>query len=69
MTLADLQADDGQWVMPAKNYASTRYSGLQQITAANVASLKPVFTFSTGVLNGHEAAETLARAARGVNEA
>ena len=29
-------ADDGQWVMPAKDYASTRYSALGQITAANV---------------------------------
>src|SRR5215204_6096201 len=56
MTLADLQADDGQWVMPAKNYASTRYSGLQQINAQNVRNLKPAFTFSTGLLNGHEAA-------------
>ncbi len=25
------QPDDGQWVMPAKNYASTRFSTLDQI--------------------------------------
>lgn len=56
MTLADLQADDGQWSMPAKNYASTRYSGLQQIDARNVRNLKLQLTFSTGLLNGHEAA-------------
>jgi PQQ-dependent dehydrogenase (methanol/ethanol family) len=56
MTLAELQADDGQWVMPAKNYASTRYSGLQQIDVENVRNLKLALTFSTGVLNGHEAA-------------
>lgn len=56
MTLADLQADDGQWVMAAKNYASTRYSGLQQVNAQNVRNLKLQLTFSTGVLNGHEAA-------------
>ncbi|MEA2560660.1 MAG: lanthanide-dependent methanol dehydrogenase [Acidobacteriota bacterium] len=55
-TLSDLQADDGQWAMPAKNYASTRYSGLQQITAQNVRNLKLQLTFSTGLLNGHEAA-------------
>ncbi len=54
--LAELQADDGQWVMPARNYASTRYSGLQQINAGNVGNLKVAWTFSTGVLNGHEAA-------------
>jgi PQQ-dependent dehydrogenase (methanol/ethanol family) len=46
--------EDGQWTMPAKNYASTRYSGLGQITAGNAKSLRPVWTFSTGVLAGHE---------------
>ncbi len=35
-------------------YASTRYSGLGQITAANATTLRPVWTFSTGVLAGHE---------------
>jgi PQQ-dependent dehydrogenase (methanol/ethanol family) len=52
----DSSADDGQWVMPAKNYASTRFSALDQITTANVANLKVAFTFSTGVVQGHEAA-------------
>ena len=47
-------AEDGQWVMPSKDYAATRYSGLAQITAANARSLHPVWTFSTGVLGGHE---------------
>ena len=42
--------------MPAKNYASTRYSNLDQITIANVKSLKPAFEFSTGTLHGNEAA-------------
>ncbi|MBI4500031.1 MAG: PQQ-dependent dehydrogenase, methanol/ethanol family [Gemmatimonadetes bacterium] len=46
--------DDGQWTMPGKDYASTRYSALAQITPANASSLKPVWTFSTGVLGGHE---------------
>ncbi len=49
-------ADDGQWTMPARDYASTRYSGLDSIDAGNVASLKLAWTFSTGVLHGHEAA-------------
>src|SRR5436190_19461974 len=48
------QPDDGQWSMPAKNYAATRYSGLAQVTLANAARLKPVWSFSTGVLGGHE---------------
>ena len=48
--------EDGQWAMPAKNYASTRYSGLDQINTGNVKNLKLAWTFSTGVLRGHEAA-------------
>jgi PQQ-dependent dehydrogenase (methanol/ethanol family) len=50
------QAEDGQWVIPAKNYASTRYSGLDQITTGNVKSLQVAWTFSTGVVRGHEGA-------------
>jgi lanthanide-dependent methanol dehydrogenase len=46
--------DDGQWTMPAKDYAATRYSGLAAITPENAAHLRPVWTFSTGVLGGHE---------------
>ncbi len=49
-------ADDGNWVMPAKNYASTRFSELTEIKADNVSDLRVEFTFSTGVLRGHEAA-------------
>lgn len=48
--------DDGQWTMPAKDYASTRYSGLDQITTETAKDLKLAFTFSTGLLRGHEAA-------------
>ena len=46
--------EDGQWTMPGKDYGATRYSGLAKITAANASQLKPVWTFSTGVLKGHE---------------
>jgi lanthanide-dependent methanol dehydrogenase len=46
--------EDGQWTMPGKDYSSTRFSGLNQITAANAKGLKPVWSFSTGVLGGHE---------------
>ncbi|HKO59431.1 MAG TPA: methanol/ethanol family PQQ-dependent dehydrogenase [Thermoanaerobaculia bacterium] len=54
--LTKLQAEDGQWVMPAKNYASTRFSGLDQINAANVRNLKVAWTFSMGSDRGEEAA-------------
>ena len=42
--------------MPARNFASTRYSGLSQISSQNVGQLKLAWTFSTGVTRGHEAA-------------
>lgn len=48
--------EDGQWLMPAKNYSSTRFSGLDQINAGNVKDLKVAWTFSTGVDRGQEAA-------------
>jgi PQQ-dependent dehydrogenase (methanol/ethanol family) len=48
--------DDKQWVVPAKNYASTRYSGLSQINANNVGRLKTAWTFSVGSNHGQEAA-------------
>jgi lanthanide-dependent methanol dehydrogenase len=55
-TPAELAEDDGQWVMAPKNHASTRYSGLSEITTENVASLRLAWSFSTGVVAGHEAA-------------
>jgi PQQ-dependent dehydrogenase (methanol/ethanol family) len=42
------------WVMPAGDYANTRYSKLNQINASNVGKLQVAWTFSTGVLRGHE---------------
>jgi PQQ-dependent dehydrogenase (methanol/ethanol family) len=53
---AALQQDDGQWVMPARNYASTRFSGLTEINPDNVRQLGVRWTFSTGTTNGNEAA-------------
>ena len=50
------QPDDGQWTMPAKNYASTRFSTLTEINTANAKNLKLAWTFSTGLTRGHEAA-------------
>ena len=51
-----LSADPNQWVMPTGDYANRRYSTLDQINASNVKNLHPVWTFSTGVLRGHEGA-------------
>jgi glucose dehydrogenase len=52
--------DDGQWTMPAKNYAAARYSTLDEISSANVKNLQVVFAFSTGVDHGQEAAPIVA---------
>jgi len=54
------EAEDGQWTMPAKDYASTRFSGLEDINAGNVANLKLAWSFSTGVVRGHESAPIIA---------
>jgi alcohol dehydrogenase (cytochrome c) len=47
--------DDGDWLMVRRTYNGWGYSPLDQITPANVARLQPVWVFSTGVINGHEA--------------
>ena len=44
----------GEWQMPAGDYANSRFSDLSQITPANAANLRASWTFSTGVLRGHE---------------
>jgi PQQ-dependent dehydrogenase (methanol/ethanol family) len=43
-----------QWAIQMGNYANTRYSELDQINRDNVADLRVAWTFSTGVLRGHE---------------
>ena len=45
---------DGEWTMPGRDYSSTRFSKLAEITSANATRLRPVWTFSTGVLAGHQ---------------
>ncbi|MDZ5645916.1 MULTISPECIES: lanthanide-dependent methanol dehydrogenase XoxF5 [unclassified Nitrospirillum] len=52
--LSKMSKDPKQWVMQSGDYANQRYSPLKQITTANVKELRPVWTFSTGVLRGHE---------------
>src|ERR1700748_3081074 len=52
--LEKLAKDPKQWVMQQGDDANTRYSKLNQINASNVKKLVPAWTFSTGVLRGHE---------------
>jgi lanthanide-dependent methanol dehydrogenase len=54
--LLKLEKDPNQWVMPTGDYANHRYSTLKEINKDNVKNLHPVWTFSTGVLRGHEGA-------------
>ncbi len=54
--LAKMSQNSADWVMPAKTYDNQRYSTLDQINAGNVGKLQVAWTFSTGVLRGHEGA-------------
>ncbi|MFF0951506.1 methanol/ethanol family PQQ-dependent dehydrogenase [Rhizobium leguminosarum] len=52
--LMTLASDAKNWAMPTGDYANQRYSKLNQITKENVKDLQVKWTFSTGVLRGHE---------------
>ncbi len=52
--LVKMQENPANVVMPTGDYSATRYSALDQITAANVNKLQVSWSFSTGVLRGHE---------------
>jgi PQQ-dependent dehydrogenase (methanol/ethanol family) len=52
--------EDGEWRMAGKDFANTRFSGLDQVNKSNVKDLKLAFTFSTGFNKGHEAAPLVA---------
>ncbi|TBN40363.1 PQQ-dependent dehydrogenase, methanol/ethanol family [Paracoccus subflavus] len=43
-----------QWAIQTGDYANTRYSELDQINRDNVGDMRVAWTFSTGVLRGHE---------------
>jgi lanthanide-dependent methanol dehydrogenase len=49
-----LMQNPGDWVLQRGDYASTGYSKLDQINTSNVKNLQVAWTFSTGVLRGHE---------------
>ena len=43
-----------QWAIQTGDYANSRYSSLDQINRDNVKDMRVAWTFSTGVLRGHE---------------
>jgi lanthanide-dependent methanol dehydrogenase len=49
-----MQENPAYWVMQPGTYDNQRYSTLSQINKDNVQNLMPAWTFSTGVLRGHE---------------
>jgi alcohol dehydrogenase (cytochrome c) len=51
--------EDGDWLMIRRTYDGWGYSPADQITPENVQWLQPVWVFSTGVNNGHEAAPVI----------
>ncbi|MEI4231659.1 methanol/ethanol family PQQ-dependent dehydrogenase [Roseovarius sp. D22-M7] len=52
--LMALMDDPKQWAIQTGDYENQRYSTLDQINADNVGDLQVAWTFSTGVLRGHE---------------
>lgn len=46
--------DLNNWAIPTGDFFNQRYSRLSQVNSGNVGQLKPAWTFSTGVLRGHE---------------
>ena len=52
--LMKLMEDPNNWAIWGGDYGGQRYSQLDQINAENVGDLQVAWTFSTGVLRGHE---------------
>jgi len=52
--LAKLEANPDNWAAQSGDFALTRHSKLTQINKSNVHKLQVAWTFSTGVLRGHE---------------
>ncbi|WP_150524097.1 lanthanide-dependent methanol dehydrogenase XoxF5 [Roseibium sediminis] len=52
--LQSMMDDANQWVIQTGDYKNQRYSKLDQINKDNVKNLQVAWTFSTGVLRGHE---------------
>ncbi|QGM96732.1 methanol/ethanol family PQQ-dependent dehydrogenase [Methylocystis parvus] len=54
--LEALTKSEDNWAMQGKNYSANHYSTLTQINSDNVKNLKVSWSFSTGLLSGHEGA-------------
>jgi PQQ-dependent dehydrogenase (methanol/ethanol family) len=52
--LVEAMGNSSNWAIQTGDYANQRYSKLDQINKDNVKDLKVAWTFSTGVLRGHE---------------
>ncbi len=55
-SVATAVGDSKNWAIQTGDYANHRYSELDQINKSNVKDLQVAWTFSTGVLRGHEGA-------------
>src|ERR1700746_511238 len=47
--------EPGNWMLYRRTYDGQGYSPLDKINTTNVKNLEPAWTFSTGVIEGHEA--------------
>ncbi len=53
-SIKDCVSDPNNWCMQQGDWSSQRYSKLDQINTKNVGNMQVAWTFSTGVLRGHE---------------
>ncbi|MBB5222358.1 PQQ-dependent dehydrogenase (methanol/ethanol family) [Amaricoccus macauensis] len=53
-SVLELSKSPANWAIQTGDYANTRYSTLDQINKDNVKDLQVAWSFSTGVLRGHE---------------
>lgn len=52
--LIELAKDPANWVMTGRDYNAQNYSEMTEINKDTVKRLRPAWSFSTGLLNGHE---------------
>src|SRR5262245_56737400 len=53
--LRGADADVGEWLSTGRTYSEQRFSPLDQVNDKNVARLREVWSFETGLARGHEA--------------
>ncbi|WP_114395827.1 methanol/ethanol family PQQ-dependent dehydrogenase [Oleisolibacter albus] len=52
--LVELSKSNENWILPGRTYSEQNFSPMTQINRDNVRQLRPAWSFSTGVLHGHE---------------